>query len=114
LRDFEANLLPVGLLRPLILLELQAEVEDSSRGAFEFVKQRHVNHNGAILEEVKAVHFADWVISEGKMTEVMGQLAEKLRSGGKHLPALRGTSSTHTRRLSCSELMNQDGGMSSI
>ena len=100
LSDCESDLLPVGLLRPSVLLELQAEVEEhessagagGGAGAFEFVKERKVHHDGAMLETIKAVHFADWVIKEKKMTEVMGKLAEKLRSGGKYLPALRGTS----------------------
>ena len=92
LADFQADLLPVGLLRPLVLLELKEEVQDSTRGAFEFVTSRNVSHDGAVVESVKAVHFAEWVIEEGKMTEVMGYLAEKLRSGGKHLPAHSGGS----------------------
>lgn len=92
LADYESNLLPVGLIRPLVLLELQVAVHDWTRGAFCFVKERKVHHDGAMIEVVKAVHFAEWVIQQGKMTEVMGHLAEKLRSGGKYLPALRGTS----------------------
>ena len=97
LADYEYDLLPVGLLRPSVLLELQAEVEEhessagTGGGAFGFVKERNVHHDGAMVEKIKAVHFADWVIKEKKMTEVMGKLAEKLRSGGKYLPALRGT-----------------------
>lgn len=100
LEDYEADLLPVGLLRPLVLLEIQQEVNDWIGGAFGFVEEKQVHHDGSMRDVIKAVHFSGWVIKEKKMTEVMGKIAEKMRSEGKYLPALRGMLPLSPRRLS--------------
>lgn len=90
--DYEASLHPVGLLRPSILIELQAVVDSSPRKAFEFVDEGKVGADGEFVHVVTAVHFADWVIQEGKMSEVMNAQAVQWRDEGKFPGPLGGES----------------------
>lgn len=106
--DFQVSLPPLGLIRPVILAELQAEDEGEVRSPWQFYYTARSSHSagkdkeamevdeeGEELDlEVQCVFFADWVIQAGeaKMGEVMQQTAEKWKAAGKFRKQLDGMS----------------------
>lgn len=90
--DYDSACHPVGLLRPHILIEVQSAVQSSTRAAFEFVEEGKVGADGEFVNEVKAVHFAEWVVKEDKMTEIMNDLAVRWRDEGRFPGPLGGGS----------------------
>lgn len=102
--DYEAGLVPVGLIRPAVLLELQAFLDDSvaspsssSRKAFELAERGRIEPDGLHVTEVQAVYFAEWAVQEGKMTEVINDLARRWKDEGKFPGPLGGQSSLMLR-----------------
>jgi hypothetical protein len=108
--DYQNNLPPVGLLRPHILAELQADPTEEGECPWQFyyeAQSRNPDQTndkdgseqdaemelGSDLElEVRCVFFADWVVKGGKdmITRAMQKTVEKWRHEGKFQEALGG------------------------
>ncbi|KAI9635984.1 NUDIX hydrolase domain-like protein [Dioszegia hungarica] len=107
--DFQASLAPVGLLRPTVLAELQADDGQEEGSPWQFyltasasgseAKQKEgnegmeVDEHGEDLDvEVQCCFFADWVVRQGEegMSRVMRETAERWKKEGKFAKQLAG------------------------
>lgn len=84
-QDHQNHFAPVGLLRKDVILALKEEVNAASglKSAWEILEVSMSDESGAIVKQVECVHFAQWVLEEDKMGEVMNALAGKWRKEGK-------------------------------
>lgn len=95
--DYQSQLPPVGLLRPSVLAELQADDRAGNSCPWQFYHSaRHGgNDEGDDLDlQVECVFFADWVVEGGReaMDRAMKEVAEKWRGEGKFSEPLSGES----------------------
>lgn len=114
--DFQASLAPVGLLRPTVLAELQADDGQEEGSPWQFyltasasgseAKQKEgnegmeVDEHGEDLDvEVQCCFFADWVVRQGEegMSRVMRETAERWKKEGKFAKQLAGKYETPWR-----------------
>ena len=93
-QDFQAHLPPVGLLRPGVVSELQADEREPTTCPWQFHHvARPIGEDDDELQlHVQAVFFADWVVEGGSevMGRVMQETAERWRSEGKFRGVLDG------------------------
>jgi hypothetical protein len=97
--DYQARLPPVGLLRPSVLAELQADSRDGSSCPWQFhslarpgMGKREDDEGDELDLEVVCVFFADWVVKGGKrvMGRAMKEVVERWRDEGKFPEPLGG------------------------
>jgi hypothetical protein len=99
--DHHRGLPPVGLLRPEVVAEMQADerAPDTCPWQFHYVarpsdEKGDVQGGGELTLEVECVFFADWVVQLGSdgMGRVMNDAAEKWKANGKFSDPLGGRS----------------------
>lgn len=107
--DFQASLPPIGLLRPSVLAELQADDGEDEGSPWQFYltatsseddaktgdegEVMDVDEGGEDLDVVvQCCFFADWVIKKGgeEIGQIMQATAEKWRKDGKFKRQLDG------------------------
>ena len=94
LSDYQNHLPPVGLLRPSVLAELQADTRSGTACPWQF-HSTLASDKGESHIQVACVFFADWVVKGGRevMHKVMQEVVERWRVEGKFSEPLTGEES---------------------